>query len=50
MTDSSSTAARRPLVLEPVEGRAYPMGPVSAVFKKNHRQEAAGRPAQRRTR
>jgi mannose-6-phosphate isomerase-like protein (cupin superfamily) len=33
MTDSDSTAARRPVLLGPGEGRAYPMGPLSAVFK-----------------
>jgi mannose-6-phosphate isomerase-like protein (cupin superfamily) len=33
MTDRDSTAARRPVVLGPGEGRAYPMGPLSAVFK-----------------
>ena len=29
----SSAAARRPVVLAPGEGRAYPMGRISAVFK-----------------
>ena len=33
MTDRDGTAARRPVVLGPGEGRAYPMGPLSAVFK-----------------
>jgi hypothetical protein len=33
MTDSGGTAARRPVVLGPGEGRAYPMGRLSAVFK-----------------
>ena len=33
MADSKSTAGRRPVVLGPGEGRAYPMGPLSAVFK-----------------
>ena len=33
MTDSGSTAGRRPVMLGPGEGRAYPMGRVSAVFK-----------------
>ncbi len=33
MTDRSSADDRRPVVLGPGEGRVYPMGPVSAVFK-----------------
>lgn len=33
MTDSDSSAGRRPVVLGPGEGRAYPMGGISAVFK-----------------
>jgi len=33
MTDSPRTAGRRPVVLAPGEGRAYPMGRISAVFK-----------------
>ncbi len=33
MTDTASIAGRRPVVLGPGEGRAYPMGRVSAVFK-----------------
>jgi hypothetical protein len=32
MTDSGS-AGRRPVLLGPGEGRAYPMGRISAVFK-----------------
>ena len=32
MTDSGSTG-RRPVVLGPGEGRSYPMGRISAVFK-----------------
>ena len=32
MTDSGSTG-RRPVILGPGEGRAYPMGRISAVFK-----------------
>jgi hypothetical protein len=32
MADSGSTG-RRPVVLGPGEGRAYPMGRISAVFK-----------------
>jgi mannose-6-phosphate isomerase-like protein (cupin superfamily) len=31
--ESDSTAGRRPVVLGPGEGRAYPMGRISAVFK-----------------
>ena len=33
MSDSGSFDGRRPVVLAPGEGRAYPMGPISAVFK-----------------
>ena len=33
MTDSISDSGRRPVVLGPGEGRAYPMGRISAVFK-----------------
>lgn len=33
MTDSGGGMDRRPVVLGPGEGRAYPMGSVSAVFK-----------------
>jgi mannose-6-phosphate isomerase-like protein (cupin superfamily) len=33
MTERDSGAGRRPVVLGPGEGRAYPMGPLSAVFK-----------------
>jgi mannose-6-phosphate isomerase-like protein (cupin superfamily) len=33
MTDSGSTVGRRPVVLGPGEGRVYPMGRLSAVFK-----------------
>jgi mannose-6-phosphate isomerase-like protein (cupin superfamily) len=33
MTENGSTARRLPIVLEPGEGRAYPMGRISAVFK-----------------
>ena len=40
MTDSGSTAARRPVVLEPGEGRGYPMGPISAVFKADGAETA----------
>jgi mannose-6-phosphate isomerase-like protein (cupin superfamily) len=34
--------ARRPVVLAPGQGRTYPMGPISAVFKADG-QETAGR-------
>jgi mannose-6-phosphate isomerase-like protein (cupin superfamily) len=33
MTDTDRPDARRPVVLGPSEGRAYPMGPLTAVFK-----------------
>jgi mannose-6-phosphate isomerase-like protein (cupin superfamily) len=33
MTESGGPAARPPVVLGPGEGREYPMGPASAVFK-----------------
>jgi mannose-6-phosphate isomerase-like protein (cupin superfamily) len=33
MTDGGNGTARRPVVLGPGEGRAYPMGNLSAVFK-----------------
>ena len=33
MTDSTTSADRRPVVLGPGEGRAYPMGRISALFK-----------------
>jgi len=36
------TEDRRPVILEPGEGRSYPMGRVSAVFKADG-QETAGR-------
>ena len=41
MPDTTATD-RRPLVLAPGEGRAYPMGPLSAVFKADG-DESAGR-------
>ena len=41
MTDSGSTDGRRPVVLGPGEGRAYPMGPLSAVFKADGDETAA---------
>jgi mannose-6-phosphate isomerase-like protein (cupin superfamily) len=33
MTDSGNSNGRRPVVLRPGEGRAYPMGRISAVLK-----------------
>ena len=33
MTDATAATDRRPLVLAPDEGRSYPMGRISAVFK-----------------
>jgi mannose-6-phosphate isomerase-like protein (cupin superfamily) len=42
MTDSGRSAARRPVVLGPGEGRAYPMGPLSAVFKADGEETAQG--------
>ncbi len=40
MTDSGGTAGRRPVVLGPGEGRAYPMGRISAVFKADGEETA----------
>lgn len=42
MTDTTSTADRQPVVLAPGEGRSYPMGRISAVFKADT-DETAGR-------
>jgi mannose-6-phosphate isomerase-like protein (cupin superfamily) len=42
MTDDDRRGARRPVVLGPGEGRPYPMGPLSAVFKADG-TETAGR-------
>jgi mannose-6-phosphate isomerase-like protein (cupin superfamily) len=42
MTDGDSTSGRRPVVLGPGEGRAYPMGPLSAVFKADGAETAHG--------
>ena len=42
MTDNASSASRRPVVLRPGEGRAYPMGPISAVFKADGAETARG--------
>jgi|ERR1700677_639391 len=42
MTDSASSAARRPVVLGPGEGRAHPMGRISAVFKADGLETAHG--------
>ena len=40
MTGQDGTAGRRPVVLGPGEGRAYPMGPLSAVFKADEAETA----------
>jgi mannose-6-phosphate isomerase-like protein (cupin superfamily) len=42
MTDDEIPVGRRPLVLAPGEGRSYPMGAISAVFKADG-DESAGR-------
>jgi mannose-6-phosphate isomerase-like protein (cupin superfamily) len=42
MTGENGTDGRQPVVLGPGEGRAYPMGPLSAVFKADG-AETAGR-------
>jgi mannose-6-phosphate isomerase-like protein (cupin superfamily) len=42
MTDATASNERRPLVLGPGEGRIYPMGRISAVFKADE-AETAGR-------
>jgi mannose-6-phosphate isomerase-like protein (cupin superfamily) len=42
MSEGSDGADRRPVVLGPGEGRAYPMGPLSAVFKADG-EETSGR-------
>ena len=42
MTDRASTAHRPPVVLGPGEGRAYPMGRVSAVFKADGAETEGG--------
>ncbi len=42
MDERSATSDRRPVVLGPGEGRAYPMGRISAVFKADG-EETAGR-------
>ncbi|HEY8879982.1 MAG TPA: cupin domain-containing protein [Roseateles sp.] len=40
MTSDASTGNRRPVVLGPGEGRAYPMGRISAVFKADEAESA----------
>jgi mannose-6-phosphate isomerase-like protein (cupin superfamily) len=40
MSHRESTAGRRPVVLGPGEGRAYQMGPLSAVFKADGAETA----------
>jgi len=42
MADATTSTDRRPIVLGPGEGRAYPMGRISAVFKADE-AETAGR-------
>jgi quercetin dioxygenase-like cupin family protein len=42
MTDSGRNAERRPVVLAPGEGRTYPMGRLSAVFKADGAETAQG--------
>jgi mannose-6-phosphate isomerase-like protein (cupin superfamily) len=42
MTDIASSAGRRPVVLGPGEGRAYPMGRISAVFKADGAETGRG--------
>lgn len=42
MIDSESTAVRGPVVLGPGEGRTYPMGRISAVFKADGAETAEG--------
>jgi mannose-6-phosphate isomerase-like protein (cupin superfamily) len=42
MTDSDSSTGRCPVVLGPGEGRAYPMGRISAVFKADGTETARG--------
>jgi mannose-6-phosphate isomerase-like protein (cupin superfamily) len=42
MTDSGDTVGRRPVVLGPGEGRVYAMGRLSAVFKADGAETAAG--------
>jgi mannose-6-phosphate isomerase-like protein (cupin superfamily) len=40
MSDTVSSPGRRPVVLGPGEGREYPMGPLSAVFKADGAETA----------
>jgi mannose-6-phosphate isomerase-like protein (cupin superfamily) len=42
MTDRGGTCVRRPVVLGPGEGRAYPMGGISAVFKADGAETGHG--------
>jgi quercetin dioxygenase-like cupin family protein len=42
MSDQGSNGGRRPVVLGPGEGREYPMGPLSAVFKADGAETAEG--------
>ncbi len=40
MSESEHSIPRKPVVLGPGEGRAYPMGPLSAVFKADGEETA----------
>ena len=42
MSDDGSSTGRAPVVLGPGEGRAYPMGRISAVFKADGDETAQG--------
>ena len=42
MTTENAEKARLPVYLEPGAGRAYPMGPVAAVFKADGKETAGG--------
>jgi mannose-6-phosphate isomerase-like protein (cupin superfamily) len=41
MADATTSTSRRPLVLAPGEGRSYPMGRISAVFKADGDETAS---------
>lgn len=42
MSNGESSPGRTPVVLGPGEGRAYPMGPLSAVFKADSAEQPQG--------
>jgi mannose-6-phosphate isomerase-like protein (cupin superfamily) len=42
MSETGGAAGRRPVVLGPGEGRSYPMGPISAVFKADGAETRRG--------